>query len=260
MKLTFIGVGGAFAPLSKGQSNMFFTADDGSKLLLDLGDASKFILRDEMGLQHSDFDGVYISHLHGDHIGGMEWFALMHYFVKAENKPKLFGRSNVLSELWQKSLRGGLETLEGEEPCTLDTYFDLHRIKENGHFKWKGYTFKTVQTNHISDGFEFKNSYGLLVQRDSDDTCKEYQKTFITTDTQFCPSQLLKTYDIADQIFHDCETLPFKSNVHAHYDDLCTLDEQIKNKMWLYHHAEEKSDVLDQGFQGFVTKGQEFQI
>lgn len=260
MKLRFIGVGGAFAPISKGQSNMYLESDSGKRLLIDCGATVPYIVRDEWGMSHQDFEGVYVSHLHADHIGGLEYFALMHKFMPANGKkPKLYGRSNVLTELWSKSLRGGLETLEGEVG-DLNVFFDVRRISANGEFNWEGYNFKTVQTNHISDGFEFKHSYGLLVQKIKDSSDVEYGKTFITTDTQFCPSQLLHTYKIADTIFHDCETLPFKSGVHAHYDDLCTLDTELKNKMWLYHYSDKKDDYKEQGFQGFVEKGQEFKI
>ena len=43
---------------------------------------------------------------------------------------------------------------------------------------------------------------------------------------------------MADIIFHDCETLPFKSGVHAHYEDLKTLDDKTRKKMWLYHYQD----------------------
>ena len=64
-------------------------------------------------------------------------------------------------------------------------------------------------------------------------------------------------------IFHDCETSPFKSGVHAHYDELKTLKNDVKNKMWLYHYqpntlTEEK--VQQDGFAGFIKKGLDFDI
>jgi ribonuclease BN (tRNA processing enzyme) len=261
MKLKFIGVGGAFAPLSKGQSNMYFESKNNKRLLLDAGSCLPYIVRDEWGMSHQDFEGVYISHLHADHAGGIEWYALMHNFVPAKyGKPTIYGRSNVLTEGWQKTWRGGLETLEGQV-AELGTYFNINRVKQNGYFDWEGYRFRTVQTNHISDGYEFKHSYGLLIQALEEKPNGKLEEvgdvTFITTDTQYCPEQLKKMYDIADLIFHDCETMPFRSGVHAHYDDLVTLPESVRSKMWLYHHAEVREAEAD-GFRGFVEKGQEF--
>jgi hypothetical protein len=66
-------------------------------------------------------------------------------------------------------------------------------------------------------------------------------------------------------IFHDCETSPFKSGVHAHFDDLKTLPDEIKSKMWLMHYQwVEEVDLAklaeDNGFAGFVRKGQSFDL
>ncbi len=45
---------------------------------------------------------------------------------------------------------------------------------------------------------------------------------FHTTDTQFAPEQIKEFYKRADVIFHDCETTPFESGVHANYQKLKT--------------------------------------
>jgi len=48
MKLKFIGRGGAFAPMSIGQSNMIFE-HQGKRMLLDCGTTEPYILRVEKG-------------------------------------------------------------------------------------------------------------------------------------------------------------------------------------------------------------------
>ena len=87
-------------------------------------------------------------------------------------------------------------------------------------------------------------------------------KILLTTDTQFPDKEddsLRKRYETADIIFHDCETIKNKSTVHAHYTELVTLDPSIKEKMWLYHYQPETlSDAPEDGFCGFVKKGQTF--
>jgi hypothetical protein len=66
---------------------------------------------------------------------------------------------------------------------------------------------------------------------------------------------------MADVVFHDCETYPFKSGVHAHYDDLVTLPKEQKAKMWLYHYGPDpKQNANKDGFCGFVQKGQTFEV
>mgnify|MGYP001025512325 CR=1 FL=1 len=59
--------------------------------------------------------------------------------------------------------------------------------------------------------------------------------------------------------FHDCETSPFPSNVHAHYNDLKSLPKNIKEKMWLCHYNDgDKPDCIKDGFAGWVQQGQVF--
>ena len=258
MKIKFIGVGGAFAPISIGNSNMLLS-QNGKNMLVDCGVTAPFILRDEWGIQHTEIDGFWISHLHSDHIGGLEHYAFMRYFVPIRNqegiaiKPKLYTVRPLMQELWENSLRGGLESVEGNI-TTLTDFFDCKPIEPNNSFEWEGYNFQPVQTIHVMAGYVFRYSYGLVIKNPSTG-----RSAFITTDTQFAPYQLNKFYE-ADIIFHDCETLPYKSHVHAHYTDLITLDDSIKAKMWLYHYAKPVDSYKEDGFAGFVSKGQEFEI
>lgn len=264
MKLTFLGVGGAFAPTSIGNSNMFFTADSGKVLMLDFGRTAPDIWCGEMGHPYHLIDALWISHLHADHIGGLELLALGRYFVPPVSRPKLFMIPSLMRELWEHSLRGGLETLEGKIAALTD-YFDCHLVEPNHYFLWEGYRFQPVQMVHVVSGYMFQPSYGLLVGRPAPaNTLTPYgfsgEPTFITTDTQFAPSQLKHFYHASSLIFHDCETSPIRSNVHAHYDDLKTLPPDVKKKMWLYHHGKLVETVKKDGFAGFVTKGQMFDV
>lgn len=259
MKIKFIGVGGAFAPITVGNSNMLLS-HNGKNMLVDCGVTAPYILRDELGIPHTEIDAFWISHLHCDHVGGLEHYAFMRYFVPIRDqqgnviKPKLYTIQYLMQELWEHTLRGGLESVEGKI-TTLTDFFDCRPIQPNDNFEWQGYLFQPVQTIHVMAGYIFRYSYGLLI------TNPITQKVaFVTTDTQFAPYQLHKFYEMADVIFHDCETLSQKSHVHAHYEDLATLPIEIKNKMWLYHYAKPIDSWKNDGFQGFITKGQEFEI
>jgi ribonuclease BN (tRNA processing enzyme) len=103
------------------------------------------------------------------------------------------------------------------------------------------------------DGFKIAPSFGLLFEMSG-------KKIFITTDTQFAPNQIKDFYQVADIIFQDCETTEnYKSGVHAHYSELCTLEQKTKEKMWLYHYNPgKKQNPQADGFCGFVAKGQIF--
>ena len=91
MSIAFLGVGSAFTSAKDYQSNLLITAQSGKKMLIDCGSDARFSLA-EWGLENNieklDIDAVYISHLHADHIGGLEWLAFSTYFNPNIPKPK----------------------------------------------------------------------------------------------------------------------------------------------------------------------------
>jgi ribonuclease BN (tRNA processing enzyme) len=248
--MTWLGTGAAFT-MNNRQSNILLTSDTGKNLLLDAGsDVRHSLWRVDKSVL--DIDGVYISHLHADHIGGMEWLALMTFFdPRYKGKSKLFIHESLRTRLWKNCLSGGLETLQ-TQVADLNTFFSVEPVLKNGCFCWEGTEFQLVQTVHVVSGREFENSYGLLFEVNG-------RKIFFTSDTQFAPNQMKDFYNQADIIFQDCETLPFKSGVHAHYSELVTLPEETKKKMFLYHYNDgELPDAEADGFLGFVRQGQIF--
>jgi len=280
MKVRFIGVGSAFTTAEYYQSNAVIESDSGRRLLLDCGGDARFALT-EAGLKAADIDAVYVSHLHADHVGGLEWLAFTRYF-SGTGRPRLFCVRELMRELWEGSLRGGLESVE-EKVMNLTDYFDCRAVPINGRFLWEGILFTPVQTVHIMSGYKIVHSYGLVFQacagsggrgaepagagavfpagRRTDTFQPRGPRVFFTADTQFCPSQITKFYKSADLIFHDCETAPFHSRVHAHYDDLKTLPPEVKGKIWLYHYQPNPAqDPPADGFHGFVRRGQTFEI
>jgi ribonuclease BN (tRNA processing enzyme) len=275
MKIIFAGCGSAFTTEEYYQSNAIVQSDSGKRLLIDCGSDIRFSLG-KLGLDARNIDAVYVSHLHADHIGGMEYLAFVRYFTKKTDEPRpiLFCVPELMKELWENSLRGGLESLEAKVMNITD-YFECQPVPINSSFEWEGILFTPVQTVHIMSGYKITNSYGLMIQHCQSNPAKHRceiipagmpsktsgERVFFTTDTQFCPNQITKFYQLADVIFHDCETAPYYSKVHAHYDDLKTLASGIKSKMWLYHYQPSpKQDAKADGFLGFVTRGQEFEI
>ena len=158
-----------------------------------------------------------------------------------------------MNEIWNHSLKGGLGCIAGKE-MHLSDYFDCRPLSDNATFWWEGIRFTLAEMPHVTTNGGNHNSFGLLIKEENEEPV-----VFITTDTQFQLEFISKISKKVSLIFHDCETSPFKSNIHAHYEDLCTLPAEIKQKMWLYHyqpdpHYKPEAD----GFKGFIKKGQEF--
>lgn len=257
MELIFAGTGSAFC-LENYQSNVVIKNND-RRLLIDCGSDIRFALRD-LGLSVLDINAVYVSHLHADHIGGLECLGFCNYFN--HEKPNLYCEGAIMDQLWNNSLKGGMIGLEGIN-ANLDTYFELHPVKRNTTFIWQNIEFELVQSMHISAKYMILDSFGLLITPPN-----SKNKIYFTTDTQFAPiNSIMKCYDESHTIFHDCETM-YKSGVHAHYDNLNTLDKEIKKKMCLYHYQDNvvlewdkfNKQAREDGFQGFIKKGESFKF
>ncbi|KZB69953.1 MULTISPECIES: MBL fold metallo-hydrolase [Thalassospira] len=258
MKLTFAGTGSAFCMAADNfQSNMVLeTTPSGNaqphRLLIDCGSDARHSLRN-LGYMPNDFDAVYISHLHSDHIGGLEWMALANYFVFDGHRATLFAVQELLEPLWEHSLRGGLETSDHGN-SQLSSYFDVAPLSIKDGFDWQGLHLDVIPAPHIVTNETTMYSYALFGHG-------KKQSFFLTTDAIFNPDDHMSLYQKADIIFQDCELGPRHSGVHAHYKELVTLPDAVKAKMWLYHYqAYDKPDAIADGFCGFIEPGQSFDL
>ena len=254
MKLTFLGSGSAFTDVNCNfHSNILLESATNKRLLIDCGTDIRCSLQ-ALNVSYQDIDSVYISHLHFDHVGGLEWLAFSTFFDPAVTQPRLFLHPSMVDLLWNKVLAGGLESLEGETPATLHTYFNQPPIRDGKWFTWEAIDFEMIKTVHVINAKALLPSYGLFFTLGK-------TKIFLSTDTQFLPHRYMPYYHKADLIFHECETDIPQSGVHSHITQLQTLDPSIKEKMWLYHYSEKhKHDAKAMGFKGFVTRGQVFKF
>lgn len=253
MLLKFSGTGSAFT-VGDGnyQSNMVLEDSQGNKLLIDCGTDARIALS-EIGIKHSDIDAIYISHLHADHVGGLEWIAFTRKHGHDTNKkPSLYIHEKLAEPLWNHTLSGGLSS-SNDSSISIESYFDLKAIKGSA-FTWKGHKFNIFPAPHTTTGCYQMSSYGL-------NFIDEGKNILITTDIRFEPVIMKELYAGADLIFQDCEISEKPSGVHAHYEQLRTLSKEIKGKMWLYHYQSGPlPDAKKDGFKGFVKKGQVFEL
>ena len=249
MKLLFLGSASGLGKDSKNfQSNMLLLADSGKILLIDCGTDIRFSLNHANYLP-IDIDAVYISHLHADHIGGLEWFAFQRKFNSKNGMAKLIIHQELVGALWDHSLSGGLKTLN-EKEATLNDYFEVYAVNDGHIFEWEGLKLNLIKTIHVYSNKKLMPSYGLDIQYKE----KSY---FITTDTRFTPDRFELFYRNATLIFHDCETLEVPSGVHTHFNELDALEPSVKAKLWLYHYNDGNlPDAKSHGFLGFIQCGQ----
>jgi hypothetical protein len=252
--LQFLGSGSAFTNPQKDknyQSNMILTTKSGKKLLIDCGTQCHQAL-DTANIVFSEIDAVYISHLHADHIGGLEELAFKTYF--SGQKMTLFAEESLTNDLWEHSLKGGLSFINGKK-MNFDDYFNINPVLcDFPFFYYDGLCLIPHKSKHFKiNEKEYSYSYSLLI-------IDKFHKVFISTDQMFESTlEFLPIYKNANLIFQDCETGACKSGVHAHFDELKTLPDEIKQKMILYHYKF-PPEALKFGFKGFAKRGDFFII
>jgi len=239
------------------------------RLLMDIGGDIRHALK-AIGLTSSQIDGVYVSHPHNDHIGGVEYMALTTlfnpFYTKAKKewlgdefianklfheertwsnppgntKPDLFIHKKVLEPL-RRAVGPGLDTVQGVPDVCLETYFDIHLVgkQEDGttltHSFQDGdeaWKVKPIFAMHVFSSSEEMPSYGISLQHTNGYT------VLMPTDIQYMiPPQLEMHYRKANRIYMDCETSPFPSGVHPHISDLINhMAPDIQKRCLLYHY------------------------
>jgi ribonuclease BN (tRNA processing enzyme) len=87
MRVTIVGSGDAFG--SGGRFNTCFYLESAKgTLLVDCG-ASSLVALKARGLDHGKVDGIVLTHLHGDHFGGLPFLLLDAQFLNRRERPLL---------------------------------------------------------------------------------------------------------------------------------------------------------------------------
>ena len=272
MKITVLGCGNSFSV--KNYNSSFLLEENESKLLIDCGNLNLLALHNA-GIDPKDITDIYVSHKHSDHCGGLENMAFYHYDWKNKPKvrdkdyvPNLIVHERLLPKLWENTLKGGLQSIEGFE-TTLETYFNVFPVKDNEYVKWQGWNIQLIQQMHTMNGSSYNEAFGLLMSKMFNESI------YFTTDGIYTP-QLNWIYNEAGLIFQDCECTPFASGAHANFNEISSdisgkcIDPKNRGKIWLTHYQDFVSDnkdfngnpfdwnkaATDAGFNGFVTLGQ----
>ncbi len=85
-KLTFLGSGDAFGSGGRLQTSMHIVTRNGGTFLVDCGASAMVGIR-RFAINPNDISCIFLSHLHGDHFGGLPFFILDAQLVSKRTQP-----------------------------------------------------------------------------------------------------------------------------------------------------------------------------
>ena len=208
------------------------------KLLIDCGHTIKHALHAQQ-LNFGDIDAVYISHVHGDHVFGLERMAYEAKFTFNKRIQLIFHKS-LYAELWEQTLRGSLGR-HGDGEAQLSDYFDVHMLNVH-HFDCLGNRYTLYPVPHTPG----KPAFGICLN----------EQIFYSTDTIAIPELIQQIpFEVG---FHDV-TLTAFNPVHAPLNDLLRdYPEAIRKKLYLMSYQDNWRDFeaqVKREFNGFAKQG-----
>ena len=236
--LQFIGTGNARSKPPHNYNTNAIIRANGHICLLDCGLLCPLGLH-ALGIPLTSIDAAMISHLHGDHVLGLEELLFTNYFQPTPHRVSLWLPNGLLSrgsappgyDIWDNCLRASLETTlecnQTSRVLSFDDYADIHMMTPGNVYDICGISCEPMSVMHIKN----RPAYGFILNN-----C-----TAFTADCIFSRERIETLLNKGiHTIFHDVAFIPYTSGaVHTTFEELATLPRDIAEHIYLMHYADD---------------------
>lgn len=223
-----LGVGDTFS--ERHHTTSLLLSCDGALLAVDTPDTYRAVLREAAErcgrpLDLAAIDDVLITHVHGDHMNGLEGVAYWKFFAEGK-RLRLWTSPEVREVIWDQRLVASMGTLwDGARfrQMRFDDYFDWRPLGWDGETAIGPFRLRARRTRHHVP------TSAVLVEAGG-------RRLGYSADTAFDP-ELIGFLAAGDLVVHETNLGP----AHTPYAELAALPADLRARMRLIHYP----DTLD---------------
>ncbi|MEC9368163.1 MAG: MBL fold metallo-hydrolase [Pseudomonadota bacterium] len=222
MRLTVLGCGDAFGAGGR-LHTCFHIASNSGLFLIDCGATALIGLR-KAGLDPNAVGTIFITHLHGDHFGGLAWFLIDACHVSKRTAPITIAGPQGIEARYLAATEA-LFPKATEVPRNFDMRFVEYR--EGERMNVNGFAVTAHEVRHFSGA----PPYALRIEADG-------KAIAFTGDTEWVESIVPAARD-ADLFIAECYQYDIRLKFHLDYETIAANFDRIGAKRVLLTHMSE---------------------